>query len=204
MPQRTNDGSRPRRRRVAALSALALVVALVVGYLGVGHRLFDVDHSDSLTRADAVIVLGGEHDGREEYGLSLAREGYAKTVVLSDPYPANDPVMRTACRPQPDIDLICFRPSPSTTRGEAMFTQHLADQHGWTRVIVVTWRYHLVRARYIFGQCFNGAVTMRSVPREYPAGLSDVMYNYAYQFTGIAKAFALGCPASTTSTNPRT
>ena len=33
-------------------------------------------------------------------------------------------------------------------------------------MIVVSWNYHMVRARYIFSQCFDGGVTMRPVPRD--------------------------------------
>ena len=70
------------------------------------------------------------------------------------------------------ITVICFRPDPFTTRGEAMFAARLAKQNNWSHVIVVSWNHHMVRARYIFGQCFAGTVTMRPVPRSYDYSLA--------------------------------
>lgn len=177
-----------------ALASIALVVA--------GHLLFDRDHSDPLGPADAIVVLGGEHDGREDYGLELARQGYAKTVVISNPvnhpYSAQDPIMQRVCAPPDDIraagiEVICFNPNPSTTRGEAMYTEQLAKQRGWSRVIVISWRYHLVRARYIFGQCSDLDTAMRAVPRDYSTNPGTTLYIYAYQYVGLIKALVLGC-----------
>ena len=74
-----------------------------------------------------------------------------------------------------------------------MFTQRLAYERGWKHVIVVSWNYHLVRARYIFGQCFDGTVTMRAVPRAYDFERCRVGGVYLYQYSGLAKAAVLGC-----------
>lgn len=182
---------------------LSLVVALVVfvaAYAGVGYQLFYREHFDALRKVDAIVVLGGEHDGREDYGLQLAREGYAKTVLISDPYikggyhRGGQSLMQRVCSSgTADIEVICFAPDPSTTRGEAMFTQRMAKQRNWHSVIVVSWRYHLVRARYIFGQCFDGEVVMRPVPRSYPSSTMFWAYTFAYQYAGLAKAAILGC-----------
>jgi uncharacterized SAM-binding protein YcdF (DUF218 family) len=60
-------------------------------------------------------------------------------------------------------------------------------------VIVVSWNYHMVRARYIFGQCFAGTVTMRPVPRSYDYSAARWAETYAYQFFALAKAATLGC-----------
>lgn len=179
---------------------VVVVVVLVGVYWGLGYQLFYREHQDSLRHVDAIVVLGGEHDGREDYGLQLAREGYARTVVVSDPY-LNDgynrggqALMQRICASSTaSIEVICFTRDPSTTRGEAMFTERLARERGWKSVIVISWRYHLVRARYIFGQCFSGDVVMRGVPRDY--GRSPVMwgYQFAYQYGGLAKAAVLGC-----------
>ena len=53
--------------------------------------------------------------------------------------------------------------------------------------------YHMVRARYIFGQCFAGTATMRPVPRSYDYSPARWAETYAYQFFALAKAAALGC-----------
>ncbi|WAC56777.1 YdcF family protein [Gordonia sp. SL306] len=189
-----------RRSRFRSIAAIALCVLLIVAatVVGVGYQLFNREHQDELRPADAIVVLGGEHDGREDYGLRLAHEGFAKTVAISDPYrpyPLLDKqIMDRVCNAgTPDIEVICFAPDPSTKQGEAMFIQHLAKERGWRSVIVISWRYHMVRARYIFGQCFDGQVIMRSVPRDYSRSVVKWAYQYAYQYGGLAKAAVLGC-----------
>lgn len=84
-------------RRV--IGVVTIVVLVDVGLAGL--VLFAGAKSDQLQRADAIIVLAGEHDGREQYGLSLARQGWARTVVLSNPYVPGDPQMKSACAPAP-------------------------------------------------------------------------------------------------------
>ncbi|WP_163749408.1 YdcF family protein [Mycolicibacterium helvum] len=181
-----------------ALSIVAVICLAIVATLGVtGFVLFTRPHADPLTKADAVIVLGGDNDGRLQYGLSLAEQGYADTVVLSNAYgdkPADLHDFEQACASGTAmITVLCFTPSPYTTRGEAMHLARLAKQHNWTHVIVVSWNYHMVRARYIFHQCFDGDVTMRPVPRSYDFTLVRWAWEYAYQYTALIKAFALGC-----------
>ncbi|KAA0104602.1 YdcF family protein [Mycolicibacterium sp. P1-5] len=183
-----------------ALSILGAVGLVATGVLAVaGYLLFTRPHSDPLTKADAIVVLGGDNDGRFEYGLSLARAGYANTVVLSNAYldkPDDLPAFQRACASgTATITVICFVPDPYTTRGEAMYVARLAKQHNWTHVIVVSWNYHMVRARYIFHQCFDGSVTMHPVPRSYDFTPWYWAAQYAYQFGGLVKALLLGCDA---------
>ncbi len=175
------------------LLAFAIPVVLV-SLVGVGgYVAFTKARVDPLTAADAIVVLGGEHDGREAYGISLAQQGLAKTVVLSDPYGSSDPTMKQACAASTaEFEVLCIPPIPSTTRGEAMFTEQLARERGWNHVIVVTWRYHLPRARYIFDQCFDGTVTMRPTPRAYDFSLVEWEFTYLYQIAGFVKAGVQG------------
>lgn len=180
-----------RRLLIAALvGSVVLPVALGIS----GYLLFTKGYEDRLTAADAIVVLGGQHDGREAYGLRLAGEGYADTVLLSDPYWSGDKVMTKACAASTaQISVVCFDPHPSTTRGEAIFTNQMAEKYGWTHVIVVSWRYHLLRARYVFDQCFGGTVTMTGVPRSYDFSIAKWESVYAYQVVGFAKAAVVGC-----------
>lgn len=156
-----------------------------------GTILFARAKADPLVRADAIVVLGGEHDGRENYGLKLAEQGYAGTVLISNPYSASDKVMKKACQPRADIRVICRPPVPSTTRGEALMARELADAHDWHSIVVVSWRYHLPRARKIFDECFatpTRHVMMRDVPRHYPFSVAQWQYTYLYQYGGWVKA----------------
>ena len=182
-------------RRVAVPSSLAALVVLLFLNGATGTLLFARAKADPLKHADAIVVLGGEHDGREAYGLSLAEQGYAPTVLLSNPYSAKDKVMQKVCAPRRDIEVICQPPEPKTTRGEALFTRKFADDRGWKSVIVVSWRYHLPRARKIFDECFvtPGRTTiMRDVPRSYPYSVAQWQYTYLYQYGGWVKAAIQG------------
>ena len=170
-----------------------LIVAIDVAVSG--YLLFANATVDALQPADAIIVLGGEHDGREDYGIALARQGWAGTVVLSDPYDDWDPVMKRVCRPVGNVDVMCLRPDPLTTRGEAMMMRAMARERGWSRIIVVSWRYHLPRARLVFKQCFSstaGSAIMVDVPRRYQYSPVEWGFVFAYQWGGLAKAFVQG------------
>jgi uncharacterized SAM-binding protein YcdF (DUF218 family) len=181
--------------RRAALAAAAVILPALLIFYTAGYFLFTRPHGDPVSKADAIVVLGGDLDGRIDYGLDLARQGYADTVVLSDSYDAGGrPTIDRACASGiATITVICFRPSPFTTRGEAMFVQRAAAQQHWKHVIVISWNFHMVRARYIFHQCFDGTVTMRPAPYVFPYGLAQWTYLYAYQFGGMVKAAVLGC-----------
>jgi uncharacterized SAM-binding protein YcdF (DUF218 family) len=180
------------RRLVLWFAVTALTVAMIacVG----GYLLFTRPQVDALTKADAIVVLGGAQDGRIDYGMNLAREGYADTVVISNDYGEHDPVIQRACEASnATIQVFCFIPDPWTTRGEAMFVARLARERGWSHVIVVSWNYHMVRARYIFDQCFGGEITMRPVPTDYGSNPLFWAYTYGYQYAAWIKAAILGC-----------
>jgi uncharacterized SAM-binding protein YcdF (DUF218 family) len=182
-------------RRAVAIGAAAAVVILVVVAIS-GHWLFADAPEDELQRADAVVVLGGEHDGREQHGIDVARQVGASTVVLSDPYPANDRVMSKLCGTRPfGIEIVCRAPEPPTTRGEAVMTRELAGERGWDRIVVVSWRYHLLRSRMIFSSCYSsepGKFIMRAVPRtdDFPFALWE--YVYLYQYVALMKVMVQG------------
>lgn len=186
----------PRRRVLAVLQAMLVVVVIVVVDVAIsGYVVFTHARVDALIHADAIVVLGGEHDGREDFGLSLARAGWADTVVLSNPYDDWDPVMKRVCRKPADVEVFCLRPDPLTTRGEAEMVRRLADQRSWHRIVVVSWQYHLPRARFIFDQCFSdqpGATVFTAVPRNYRYSLLGWELIYGYQWAGVAKAVVQG------------
>ena len=171
----------------ASASLTVLVIAGLVGSIWLGRI-----KEDPLQRADAVVVLGGAHDGREAYGLQVARQISARALVLSDPYPANDSTMRRACSgPQGGITIICRRPVPATTRGETVQVREMATEQHWERIVVISWRYHLPRARLIFSQCFSNrpdAVIMRAVPRNDPDSLAEWEWISLYQEFAVLKA----------------
>lgn len=184
----------PRSRVIAAVvTTVAVLVAAVGAY---GTFVLMRTPNDPVKKADAVVVLGGEHDGREDFGVKLATKLHASTVVLSNPYGPKDKVMKRLCDTiQGDVQVICEKPEPSTTRGEAMFTDRLAAEHHWRRIVVISWRYHLIRARFIFDQCAAGSgasFAFVAVPRRYPQTVAQFSYIFAYQVGGTLKALIQG------------
>jgi uncharacterized SAM-binding protein YcdF (DUF218 family) len=182
-------------RRLVSIAAAGMVLVLAAVAIS-GHFLFANAPDDDLQHADAVVVLGGEHDGREAYGISLARQVGAKSVLLSNPYSADDPVMRKLCDVRIDgIDVICLRPDPVSTRGEAMMAHRQGVERGWQRIAVVTWRFHLLRARSIFAQCYSNdsnRIVMRAVPKKEQWPLAIWEFIYIYQYVGLTKALLQG------------
>jgi uncharacterized SAM-binding protein YcdF (DUF218 family) len=182
--------------RTAAIAVFSATVALVLLFNVAGYIMFNNARVDPLQRADAVLVLSGEHDGREDYGISLARSAGASTVVISNAYPRDDAVMQRICSASVEgIEVICLRPSPATTRGEATMMRQLAVKRSWSKIIVTSWRYHLPRARLVFRQCFSDrpdAVVMTAVPATYRNSLLRWDYVYAWQYAGFVKALMLG------------
>lgn len=200
-PRRRSVGPRRPWRRRVLITTLTIAIASATAFWGGGYQLFYREHQDPLRHVDAVVVLGGDNDGREAYGMRLVEAGYADTLVVSNPYPfhkGSDQDRRTElrrlCRSSTsDIKVVCFEPEPATTEGEARFVSKIAESRGWTSVVVISWRYHIVRARYIFGQCYPGDVVMRSVPRSYDRSAGDWTQVFAYQYAAFGKAIARGC-----------
>lgn len=191
-----------RRGTFAAATAIVVVV-LMVGVTG--FPVFARARSDIVEHADAVIVLGGEHDGREEYGLQLARRVGARALVLSNPYPADDVVMRKMCNLRTEIEIICRTPVPGTTRGEAILMRTLSDERNWAHIVGVTWRYHLVRTRLVFRQCYSniaGDAAFQAVPGHDHTPLVLWEYIFIYQYLALMKAVIQG-PCESNISAPR-
>lgn len=182
-----------QRLRALVVGAVITLVAAITAIGIIGYPVYNKSRVDPLKSVDAIIVLAGEHDGREAYGIELARQGVSKDVVLSDPYSDRDKKMVGYCATKDSrFTVTCVAPQLATTRGEALFTRDLAAKQGWTSIMVISWRYHLPRARYIFSQCFDGEISMRPVPRDYEHSLAKWEYTYLYQTVGFAKAIVQG------------
>ncbi|UGT58318.1 YdcF family protein [Nocardia asteroides] len=173
------------RRSLLVLGALlltALIVAVALWPVYVRPR------TDEPVRADAILVLGGAHDGREELGLQLAAAGYAPRVLISNPY-ERSPLVNRICHGGYSFEVVCFDPSPRTTLGEGRELARLGV--GWTRVIVVTFTPHISRSRYILGKCWPGELLFADPkPHLSPARWA---WDYAYQSAGYVKAWFQDC-----------
>jgi uncharacterized SAM-binding protein YcdF (DUF218 family) len=129
----------------------------VVVLAGATAALMVFPPEDHPRRADVVVVLSGSHDRLPE-GLELMRRGVAPVLVISDGAVPGWAAANRLCRGGAKFRVVCFHPKPYSTRGEARFVAALMHRRGWKRVVVVTSRYHVLRARMDFRRCVDGDV----------------------------------------------
>lgn len=172
-PRRSRANKRPLRRRTIVVLAL-----LAVAFLAASVRLFVVPARDAPAKADAIVVFGGG-DGRLDLGVRLAREGLAPVLAVS----AADQAGCRAAVP-PDVEIVCFRPEPLTTQGEARGLARLAAERDWQHVIAVVSRAQTTRARIRVQRCTDLRVDyVTATP-----SLALWPYRIAYEWAALVKA----------------
>ncbi|TWS18416.1 YdcF family protein [Tsukamurella asaccharolytica] len=178
-------------RRLVACAAALVVIAAIGTAIDRAYLQPQVDRD--LSRADAIVVLGGNPYERFEYGLQLAERGLARQVVLSNSVGVTDARMRELCaRAISGVNITCFLPQPWTTRGEAQEVQRLAAARGWNDIIVVTTTAHLERARFILERCYGRKMQMTDFPED--RGAAETVFGWGYQSAGWLKAlYQTGC-----------
>jgi uncharacterized SAM-binding protein YcdF (DUF218 family) len=180
------SGSGPGRRRWIRrfmASACLLLTAAVIGALPVYVR----PQIDRVRHADAIFILGGYGDRRYSFGLELGMQGWAPNVVVSNPRGKDDQWLTHYCATRHTaFEFDCFSPDPPTTKGEGRELHRLASLYGWRTVIVVTFRPHISRARFILEHCFDGDLVMVASPDRLSA--RDWVSEYVYQTAGYARA----------------
>ncbi len=141
---------------------LALVVLLGIALYALGAVLFLMRDDDELgAPADAVVVLGGSSE-RIPTALELIADGVAPVLVISEDDIGGERARICAEGGIEGAELICFRGEPFSTRGEARHIGELARERGWDRIIVVTSRFHLFRAKRLIERCTDVDLVMRA------------------------------------------
>lgn len=171
---------------MATVRVMIALVAMVSVFVAALWPVYVRPRVEQPRTVDAIVVLGGAHDGREELGLRLGRAGYAPLVVFSNPY-VESPMLSRICHGGYSFQVECFRPEPPTTRGEAAY---IAGR-GWRSIMVVTFTPHISRARYIIQKCFDGELAMIDVAPELSA--ARWAFNYLYQSAGYTRALFETC-----------
>jgi uncharacterized SAM-binding protein YcdF (DUF218 family) len=139
--------------------ALLVVLGLVLGWAIAAAALFVWPPRHALPHADAVLVLSGGRGPRLAQGLRLVRSGVAPVLVVSDGWSPTWPEANRLCAGRRTrVPIVCFHPEPYRTHGEAEAFTRLARERGWKSVVLVSSRYHLLRARMLFARCYDGAV----------------------------------------------
>lgn len=138
---------------------LPVVVLVVAAWAAIVARFVLWPVQDSPRRADAVVVLAGDHL-RLGKALELMTRQVAPTLVISDGLAPGWREANRLCRggARGRFRVVCFRPRPYSTRGEARAVARMAAARGWRSVLVVTSTYHVTRARLLFDRCTGARV----------------------------------------------
>jgi uncharacterized SAM-binding protein YcdF (DUF218 family) len=144
---------------------LLLLLGLVLGWAIASAVLFVWPPRHTLPHADAALVLAGGRGPRLQRGLDLVRQGVAPVLVVSDGWSPTWPEANRLCAGrQAPVPVVCFHPVPYRTYGEARAFAQLAKKRGWKSVVLVSSRYHLLRARMLFGRCYDGGIGTAASP----------------------------------------
>jgi uncharacterized SAM-binding protein YcdF (DUF218 family) len=144
-----------------------VLLVVVLAFLGLSAKLFIWPEQDSPGRADAVVVLAGSK-ARLTKALGLMRRRVAPLLMISDGLAPDWPEANRLCRRgSARFRVVCFRPNPYSTRGEAERIARMAANRGWRAVIVVTSTFHVTRARLLFERCLDRP-RVRVVGADYP------------------------------------
>lgn len=170
--------------------AIALgVCAFVAFWLAATAYLFVWPNDDPVRRADAIVVLGpGPNGERLRKAAQLLEHHVAPYLVVSEPKRLGEwGQLRVWCS---DGRATCFRARPFTTRGEARHVARLAKDRNWKSIIVVTSRYHVVRARLLFGRCFRGTTMVVGAPPD--NGPIELLRRATHEWGGLIYGLTVG------------
>jgi hypothetical protein len=163
----------------------ALVLVVVLAFVGLTLRLFVYPDVNAPEPADAIVVLGGNGDGPFDTGVALARAHFAPNLVLSL-------LPGDSCAPRlpalPSEHLLCFRANPLTTQGEGRAIAHLAAMRHWHRVIAVMPTTQATRARLRIGRCYAGQLLEVGAT---PPGFWAYIRGIVYEWPALLKALVL-------------
>ena len=134
------------------------------------------------TRADAVVVLSGDHGERLARAMELIDAGVTSTLVFDGAL--DSPRAVELCRGGQRFEVICLRPDPDNTREEARAAGRLAETRGWKRLVVSTSTYHVPRSGLLFRRCVGGEVVM--VAGEPARSRLSVVRSIAREWVGVA------------------
>lgn len=142
---------------------LVAVVIVLLALAVASVPLFILYDDEPLPKADAVVVLAGS-ENRLPVGRELVEAGVAPVLVISDGLDPRWTAANRLCRFEHELRVLCPRPEPYSTRGEARMVAALARDQGWDEVVVVSSRFHLLRVRLLFERCFDGELGTVAAP----------------------------------------
>jgi len=176
------------RGRIATVVALVLLAALFAATA----RWIVWPKTDGPGEADAIVALAGAPE-RLPAALELMKEGKAPLLLVSLGSGPGNKDRHEVCNGKYDFEVVCFVPDPDRTQGEAREATRIAKERGLKSLLVVTSRYHAVRAGIVFRRCFDD-VRVDGVRPDTPGGLPG-LGNLIHEWGAYVYGFTLarGC-----------
>lgn len=172
------DRRRAILRAVLGASLVLLLIGVITGVC-LWRAVFHPSVDGPIAQADALLVLGPV-DGKLAEAVQLMNDGAPDTLVISDQDQRDgapgtcrpevvDQLDRFGWAPGDPHQLLCFRPIPVTTQGEAMSIRDLGAHRGWTSLNVLAYPEHITRARTLVDRCWIEESAYLAAPNS-PAG----------------------------------
>ena len=183
LPARALPAALPRRRGRKRQVLLATLAFILAGFGIATGPLFIWPPHGMPARVDAIVMLNGPGQ-RLDTALRLALAHRAPVVVISQASPFWG--HGSVCAPaMPQVRVICFQPSPETTRGEAEFAARLARREHWRSVALVATAPQDLRARLRMTRCFAGHVYVVNAPLSTYQWPGEIIYEWAATFKAL-------------------
>ncbi|AGP29909.1 hypothetical protein [Corynebacterium terpenotabidum] len=152
-------GPRARRKRLLLTLVTALTVVITLWGWFAATKIYAPRLDPVPDDVDVLVQLGGIPLGDYAAARRTAQDLGIPHLVLSNPI--GDAVTDRYCGPLPGVEVHCFAPEPSTTRGEARGFTVLAEENGWRSAYVLgTGREHVERVRLYFSRCWDGTLAV--------------------------------------------
>jgi hypothetical protein len=156
-----------RPRRLVVIAAAVLVIVAVTAAV----RYVAFPHADPIGKTDLIVVIDSHADDNK---FEVARKVLAVNPDRTVLYSAGDGEcdrLRSST-----THLVCFLPTPNTTRGEARYAAAYAKAHHDNSMAVVVRRAQLSRARLRFSRCWHGQLAMMEEPETFLSSISQLPY----------------------------
>ncbi|WP_091503675.1 hypothetical protein [Microbacterium sp. cf332] len=172
------------RRTVLVVVAVSVAASLA----GLPLYVFPID--DEIRDADTVFVLGPPTWQRIDVARDLlGRHEVSRALISVSPTGRQSAAEYAPCGYS---DFECRTPDPFTTDGEAAMLRDFQNPEALEhQVVVVTFKPHVARARYILERCYDGDVAVIGVDQDLT--LWDWAYQYVYQTAAFVKAAFSPC-----------
>ena len=168
---------------VLALAVVGTAGLLLTLVWFVGPSTHDVA---TVPPADAVVLFAGATE-RLDTAVALMENGSAPSLVIPNGTDLED--AEDLCEGEATFEVICPVTDEVTTAGEARAIGRIAGERGWSSLIAVTSVYHVHRATFLLGRCYEGPVDVVTPSQD--LGVGEWVDKVPHEWAGFLAAVAL-------------